>query len=264
MAAQNRWTREQLLVAFYLYCQMPFGQFSQSNPQIKRYSKLLGRSPSALAMKLCNIASLDPAIINSGRKGLQGASASDRAMWEEMNSDWEAFSANSYQAVTQLDSSQELTQELDKELEESANIQKDRINFEGADRMVVTKARVGQHLFRNSVLSAYDFRCCISGLSHPKFLIASHIVPWRSDTANRLNPRNGLCLSVLHDRAFDQGLITLTDELEVQVSPALKSGADDFMKSSLIAFEGKQISVPGKFEPLQEFLKHHQQQIFIQ
>ena len=42
-----------------------------------------------------------------------------------------------------------------------------------------------------------------------KLVITSHIVPWCEDSQNRLNPQNGLCLSALHDRAFDQGLITV-------------------------------------------------------
>ena len=105
MAAQNRWTREQLLIAFYLYCRMPFGKMHSRNPEIIRYANLIGRTPSALAMKLTNIASLDPAIINSGRSGLPGASAADRAMWDEMNADWDAFSLDSHRAIELLDSS---------------------------------------------------------------------------------------------------------------------------------------------------------------
>lgn len=47
----------------------------------------------------------------------------------------------------------------------------------------------------------------MSGLAEPRLLIASHIVPWSKDKTNRLNPSNGLCLSAIHDRAFDQGFI---------------------------------------------------------
>ena len=84
MPSRIAWTRQQLLVAFSLYCKMPFGKLHSRNPEIIKYAGLLGRTPSALAMKLTNIASLDPAIIASGRKGLKGASKADRQMWEEM------------------------------------------------------------------------------------------------------------------------------------------------------------------------------------
>ena len=59
------------------------------------------------------------------------------------------------------------------------------------------------------MLASYNATCCVSGLRHDKLVIASHIVPWCHDTHNRLNPQNGLCLSALHDRAYDQGLMTV-------------------------------------------------------
>ncbi|MXX40146.1 MAG: HNH endonuclease, partial [Gemmatimonadetes bacterium] len=86
------------------------------------------------------------------------------------------------------------------------------------DRIVQTKTRIGQNFFRKAVLSAYNYRCCITGLSIPKLLVASHIVPWHIDSANRLNPRNGLALSVLHDKAFDLGMITINEDMTVRVS----------------------------------------------
>jgi putative restriction endonuclease len=61
---------------------MPFGKMHYRNPEIIKYAGVIGRTPSALAMKLSNIASLDPAITTTGRKGLIGASATDKAMWE--------------------------------------------------------------------------------------------------------------------------------------------------------------------------------------
>ncbi len=258
MAAQNRWTREQLLIAFYLYCRMPFGKMHSRNPEIIRYANLIGRTPSALAMKLTNIASLDPAIINSGRSGLPGASAADRAMWDEMNADWDAFSLDSHRAIELLDSSGDVQKELEREIEEaSSGI------YEGTNRVVTTTARIGQNLFRKSVLSAYNNRCCISGLSHPKFLIASHIVPWRDDPKNRLNPSNGLCLSVLHDKAFDQGLLAIDGDMTVVVSSQLKQAPDTFLKESLLAFEGRSIDLPEKFAPDEAFLSHHYHNVFM-
>ena len=47
-------------------------------------------------------------------------------------------------------------------------------------------------------------------------LIASHIVPWSiSDSANRLNPENGLLQSDTYDKLFDCGLITFKDIGEI-------------------------------------------------
>ncbi|MEO6353373.1 MAG: hypothetical protein ABIO19_15380 [Burkholderiaceae bacterium] len=98
----NNWTREQLLVAFNLYCQLPFGKLDQRNPDIIRFAAMIGRTPSALAMKLVNIASLDPVITDSGRKGLNGASKLDRAMWDEMQHNWNNFVLESQTMINAL------------------------------------------------------------------------------------------------------------------------------------------------------------------
>ena len=71
MSKRSGWTRQQLLVAFNLYYQMPFGKLHSRNPEIIKYADLIERTPSALAMKLTNIASLDPEITSTGRKGLR-------------------------------------------------------------------------------------------------------------------------------------------------------------------------------------------------
>jgi hypothetical protein len=85
----GRWTKEQLKLAFHLYCQLPFGRLHSRNPEIIQLATLIGRTPSAVAMKLVNFASLDPAIVNSGRSGLGNASALDKEVWEEFHADWE-------------------------------------------------------------------------------------------------------------------------------------------------------------------------------
>lgn len=69
------------------------------------------------------------------------------------------------------------------------------------------------------VLDGYGSKCCVTGIEEASLLIGSHIVPWAEDVAQRLNPRNGLCLNALHDRAFDVGLMTVSDDLRVRVSP---------------------------------------------
>jgi putative restriction endonuclease len=135
-------------------------------------------------------------------------------------------------------------------------------SFEGVNRVALRAVRVGQSFFRNAVLSAYHYRCCITGMAIPQLLVASHIVPWRADTANRLNPRNGLCLSMLHDKAFDIGIICLTDDLTVRVSKRYASDTDPFFRNALLAYDGKPISIPEKFRPNPNFLAYHRAHIF--
>ncbi|MBN8474640.1 HNH endonuclease [Sulfuritalea sp.] len=257
MATRAGWLREQLLVAFHLYCRMPFGKMHRANPDVIRYAGLIGRTPSALAMKLTNIASLDPAITSTGRKGLEGASSADRAMWEEMQTDWEQFALAVQQAVERVEG-----QAIELPIAEDVHLGAAE-NYEGTERFATTKTRVGQAFFRDAVLSAYDYCCCISGLGVPQLLVASHIVPWRSDAKNRLNPRNGLCLSMLHDKAFDLGLICIADNFTVQISPKLMRLDDEFLTSSIIRYSGQRLRTPEKFIPDREFLAFHRDNVFV-
>ncbi len=103
----------------------------------------------------------------------------------------------------------------------------------------------------------------MSGLDDPRLLIASHIVPWKKDKANRLNPRNGLCLSAFHDRAFDQGLITVMPDLKIRVSKSLSHSKSNFCKMTLLSLEGVSIHLPEKFLPAPEFLMFHNRVKFI-
>ena len=115
--------------------------------------------------------------------------------------------------------------------------------------------------FSEIVELCYNEKCCITGLSVPKLLVASHIVPWRVDQSNRLNPRNGLSLSMLHDKAFDLGLITINEDMTVRVSrkEVIKN---DFFSSAIQSYDGKPIFLPEKFQPLEEFLSYHRHNIF--
>ncbi len=257
MATRTGWTRPQLLVAFNLYCQMPFGKMHARNPQIIKYAELIGRTSSALAMKLTNIASLDPTITSSGRKGLDGASAADGAMWEEMQADWEHFAIESHRATAMFGAPGGPETTID-----GITLPGEVVDYTGSNRAVQTTSRVGQDFFRRSVLSAYNYRCCISGLSVPRLLVASHIVPWRVEATNRLNPRNGLCLSVLHDKAFDAGVIAIAEDMTVRVSRKQAKPTDHFFSSALMAYDGKPMAVPEKFRPLTEFLTYHRQHVF--
>src|SRR5690606_22252644 len=131
---------------------------------------------------------------------------------------------------------------------------------EGRMTLATIKVRVNQARFRRAIMASYNARCCISGLAEPRLLVASHIVPWSLDTQNRLNPQNGLCLSALHDKAYDLGLITVTPEYRVLVSPNVKrKNADTFMANSLLKFDQHLIELPERFKPKAEFLAWHGQ-----
>jgi len=81
-----KWTREHSLIALNLYGKLPFGKFDKGNRVIVEVASKMGRTPSSLAMKLSNLASLDPIQRARGIKGLSGASQQDRELWKEFHS----------------------------------------------------------------------------------------------------------------------------------------------------------------------------------
>ena len=234
----NRWTKDQVKLAFHLYCQLPYGRIYGRNPEIMALSKVIGRTADAVAMKMLNIASIDPAITSTGRVGLGNASALDKEVWDEFHADWDRLVIECHKQMPPTD-------------------------YTGSTKPVLTEQRVKQNFFRRAVLSSYRNRCCMSGVSEPRLLVASHIVPWSIDTANRLNPSNGLCLSAIHDRAFDQGLISLTDDFKVIVSSELKRKDDRFTQSTFAALDGCAIELPERFEPEPSFAAWHRRELFL-
>ena len=249
------WTREQLLVAFALYCRIPFAKISSRHPDIIRVAAAIGRTPAALSMKMDNIASLDPAVTSKGHKGLRAASANDRAMWEEMTSDWERFAVECERALL-------ATEAMPETIVEQAMPDYDDLPI-GEDRVVQSTTRIGQRFFRAAVMSAYNEQCCITGLAIPTLLQASHIIPWQHDRANRTNPRNGLLLSVLHHKAFDAGLLTIKDDMTVRVSREHTAASGEFFSAAIAAYDGRPIRLPEKFVPDRDFLAHHREHIFL-
>lgn len=258
--SNTRWTNEQLKLAFHLYCQLPFGKLHSRNAEIVELAKLIGRTPSAVAMKLVNFASLDPAITSTGRSGLGNASSLDHEIWDEFHADWEGLAVECNQLKAALLESHGAAPNS-KALEEGET--EGLEDFTGETRRVVTEQRIKQHFFRRAVLSSYRGRCCMSGLSDSRLLVASHIVPWSKDKANRLNPSNGLCLSAIHDRAFDKGLIALSDDFRVLVSNELQRSKDEFIRGVILPLSGHTIELPERFLPDVVLIARHRVEEFI-
>lgn len=254
------WTRDQVLIALNLYCQLPFGRLHYRNPEIIEVASKLGRTPGSLAMKLTNLASLDPVIVESGRRGLSGASALDRGVWQEFQADPDKVGYESQVLMDVLVSGSQSLVDLASEADELEVAP----NYRAETTTATVTVRVKQSFFRRSVLSSYDSTCCMSGIRHPSLLVASHIVPWSKDEHNRLNPANGLCLSALHDKAFDRGLITVTPDLRILVSSALREAETGEMAASyLLSLDSVVMRLPKKFAPDKEFLRYHNDVIFV-
>jgi len=249
----STWTRDQTIIALNLYCKIPFNRVASNHPEILRISKIIGRSPNSIKMKIGNFGSFDPELKKRGIVGLGNTSKLDEIIWEEFNNDWEKLSYESEMLLFKISG-------------DPINILFDdgHENFPiGKEREAFIKQRVNQNFFRSTVLSSYNLNCCITGINIPDLLIASHIIPWSIDEKNRLNPRNGLCLNALHDRAFDKGLITITKEFKINISSEiLNRKSSKELENSFIAYNNKEINLPDKFLPAKEFLEYHNQNIF--
>jgi putative restriction endonuclease len=257
MAAVNLWTRDQLLIVLNLYHKLRFGQFDQRQAVIIDLSKRIGRTPSAVAMKLSNLASLDPTLKLRGIEGLKGASNLDREVWDEFHqnpAELVPLSQERFDALF-VEADYETTEVIP-----GTGIRKISRQPSGETETTrLTKQRRGQDYFRDIVLNNYDNRCAITDLPIRELLIASHILPWRSHEAERLNVRNGICLNRLHDAAFDQGLISFDDELRMMLSNRLKALLpNDSVKSQFQPLEGKPLNLPYDGTPPNcEFLSKH-------
>ena len=111
------------------------------------------------------------------------------------------------------------------------------------------RVRTAQDFFRRAVLASYASQCCISRIALPELLVASHILPWSSFPERRVDPRNGLCLSRLHDAAFDRGLITFDADLRLVLSRELRDHVtNSTLSTPLAAYEGHPLTLPEKFQ----------------
>lgn len=247
---QRLWTREELILAINLYCKLPFGKMHKGNKEVKELAVLIDRTPSAVARKLGNLASFDPTLKLRGIKGLRNTGSLDERVWNDFYHDWNN---------ALLESEALLAKRKNATVAQLNEVDTEDLLKQGLDKEMLVKTRINQCIFRKMILAAYNNTCCITGINHCELLIASHIVRWRKDEKNRLNPTNGLCLNALHDKAFDNGLITVSSEdYTIHISSKLKSKEPiQSIQNNFLSFAGKVISIPDKFVPAKEFLKIH-------
>jgi len=245
---QRLWTREELILAINLYCKLPFGRLDRLNPEVINLANLINRTPSSVAYKLVNFASLDPSLKARGIKGASNASKLDNEIWNEFFNDWDILP---YESEKLLAHFKQTT------IEQLNQIPEEELPKEGKVREQVVRVRVNQSFFRRSILAAYNNKCCITGISQPELLIAGHIRPWGIDEKNRLNPRNGIAINALHDKAFEAGFMTITPEYTIKISPQIVKQKNQHSIDFFTRFENQKIILPSRFLPDIEFLKYH-------
>lgn len=137
------WTREELIVAFNLYCKIPFGRIHIRNPQIIELAKAIGRTPSAVSWKLANFARLDPALQKRNIAGASHGAHAEVEIWNEFSNDWEGLAFESERLLDRISG------RASRPIEEAIALP------EGKSRETLVRARVNQSFFRAAVLAAY-------------------------------------------------------------------------------------------------------------
>tara|TARA_R110001606_G_scaffold58887_3_gene140438 strand:+ start:795 stop:1574 length:780 start_codon:yes stop_codon:yes gene_type:complete len=248
----KRWTEEETLLALSLYLQTPFGKIHSSNPDIVALAQALDRTPASVGMKMLNLAGLNPKILSSGRVGLQNYSKLDESVWTRFSSDWTVLAEQTEKMSMLI-----RNPELQSTLLESKYDYKFRDQNGNTTAQALVEQRRGQDFFRKAVMANYKDRCCITGIAEPRLLVASHIIPWKDDIANRLNPENGLALSATFDKAFDKGLLTINRNLEIKISQVLLKHPSAETRGYFEPYHERKIAESDRFNPKPEFIDWH-------
>src|SRR5437763_1724379 len=96
------WTRDEQILALYLYCQIPFKKTKTNNPEVIELANLLGRTPASVARKLGNFGAFDPLLAAQGITGLAHGSKADEAIWNEFRNDWERLVSESQKLLAKF------------------------------------------------------------------------------------------------------------------------------------------------------------------
>ena len=250
--SNNKWTREELILALDLYFRLPFGRLNRSTPEVIELANLIKRTNNSVALRLVNFAACDPVIINSGRTGMPGGLSICKPIWDEYAGRKEELFYDAQQIKANL---------LHSSIENLVGITEN--DLVGKDKKAFVKQRVNQDAFRSMILNLYEKRCALTGINIPALLVASHIIPWAVNQQERLNPENGLCLSALYDKAFDKGFISFDDQYRVILAEKLKLyQTEPYYDKHFASIKGQIISLPEYHRPNKLFLEWHRDCIF--
>lgn len=212
----KKWSREETILAYDLYSRIPFGKIGKTNPDIIKLAKLLGRTPDAVGFKLSNLAHFDPALQERNVIGMSHTSKLDREIFAEFTNDGLEL-ANEAQRIRAKLTNTEVTALIGAE---------DLVSIpEGSYREAILKTRVGQYYFRMSVLSAYNNKCCVTGISQKELLIEYSYEVATSGNSRKIAGGNkttaGTWLLALTDRRLillNRHLLVGTDSIEIPLS----------------------------------------------
>ena len=252
---KDNWTEEQITVVLYEYCRRPFGQFSGTKPFIIELGNLIHRTPGAIVRKVGNLAHFDPQMKARGVGGLGHTGKLDEIIWKRYFGHWNQLAYDAEMLIAKFKE-----KELEESLEEFSDIDLSDLP-RGMERKQEVKRRINQDFFRKTVLSSYNYQCCITGINNSDLLQASHIVGWSKDEENRTNPQNGLCLNILFHKAYDENLLGISPDYEIFISDRFfgerLKNVDQRTKDFIRGFDRQKLILPRRFYPDKDMLAMH-------
>ncbi len=167
-----------MILAFDLFCRIPFKKTKANNPQIIELSKILKRTPASVARKLGNFGSLDPELTKQKISGLIHHSKQDKEIWDLFHDNWNKLTLEANRIRSTL---------FDMEVSKKESHEEYGQPLGPSETELIKKTRIHQAFFRDVILTSYEDTCCITGLRIRECLVASHIVPW-----SKVYPISGL------------------------------------------------------------------------
>ena len=144
-----KWSREETILAFDLYCKTPFSKIGKSNKDIIELANLLGRTPSSVGLKMANLAHFDPELRARNVSGMANASKLDAEIFQEFSQDWTELS---YQA--QLIKAKNISE-----------TSKERAAIECKDMLVCVSVdqelNEMEYVFEGELLSKVEYVACV-------------------------------------------------------------------------------------------------------
>ena len=136
----RNWTRDEIILAFELYCTIPSSKMTTENPQIVDLATAFGRTASSIKLKLQNFKAYDPLYTANGRLGLSHGSKMDEQIIHEFQNNWDELVYNA----------DIIREKMSLPAVDSVISEHNIINEIGSDRLQLQKVRIGQSFFRKS------------------------------------------------------------------------------------------------------------------
>lgn len=141
------------------------------------------------------------------------------------------------------------------QIENNQNLnQQDVITGESLTKM---RTRIGHKQFAENVKRNFNYQCCYPNceIHGSGYLVSGHITRWADNVGLRGNTQNGLCLCLLHDKAFEKGYFTISRDFKVKI---IEDNLEENDWLRIFLTQGNEMSIkPRNIDPAVEAIEGH-------